>query len=124
SAVRGMNRKRAIDDSGPLIAFESVRLGLFADDAGRRHEVEPGLKAAGVGAPMDIVDTAEHGAAECRCGVIAPFRKCGFSPEVESVDVAVRKIHRTLMRLVVILTGNSRRHRKAAGDDGAERAAD
>src|SRR5438132_13651022 len=71
---------------------------------------------------MDVVDGAEHRATECRDWVTAPLFKRGFSPEVEPVDVAVRKVHGTLMRLVVVFTRDILRHRKPARDDGPLRA--
>src|SRR3984893_8327319 len=117
-----MNRELAVDDPRLFVSSEAVRLDFFGDGAGWCHEVERGLKTAAISTALDAVEGSKHGAPECRRGVVAPFWKRGFSPEVEPVDVAVRKVHRTLMRLVLIFARNSRRHRKTARDDGAERA--
>src|SRR3984893_11673063 len=117
-----MNRKCAVDDPLLFVAYEAVLLKLLGDGACCRHQVERGLHTADIGTALDVVEGAEHGATECRGGVIAPRGKRGLSPEVEPVDVAVRKVHRTLMRLVVVFTRSIRRHRKPARDNGAVRA--
>src|SRR6185295_14437984 len=81
------------------------------------------LETAAFGAAADLVERPEHGAAERRGRVIAPPWKLGFSPEVEPVDVAVREIHRPLMRLVVVFTRDVACHRESARHHGALRAA-
>src|SRR5712671_6667119 len=112
-----MNRKLRIDGSRLFIAFGGVGLRFFTDGACWGDEVERGLKTAAIGTAVDLVKGAEQGAAERRSRMIAPLGERGFSPEVESVDVAVREVHRTLVRLVVVLTRVVRRHRKPARDD-------
>src|SRR3989454_4589808 len=113
-----MNRNRAVEDPRLLVPAEVVRLSLLGDRARRRNEVEGGPKTATFGPAADLVERAEHGATERRGWVIAPPWKRGFSPEVEPVDVAVREVHRTLMRLVVVFTRDVGRHRKPARHDG------
>jgi len=118
-----MNRKLGVDDPRLLVPAEVVRLGLTGDDAGRRDEVEGGPKTAAFGAAADLVEGSEHGTTERRGRVIAPPWKRGFSPEVEPVDVAVREVHGTLMRLVVVFARDGGRHREPARHDRAVRAA-
>src|SRR5207248_5906912 len=84
--------------------------------------IEPDLQAPGIVSALDLVEAAKHRATERRGAVIAPRRKRRFPPEIEAVDVAVREIHRALMRLVAIVARDLRRHRIAARDDGALRA--
>src|SRR5436190_21131158 len=72
----------------------------------------------------NIVERQEHSTAECRHRMIAPSRKRRFSPEVESVDVAVREIHGALMWFVAIFPRYVGYHRESARHNRALRAAD
>src|SRR5205807_10051224 len=101
---------------------EPVSLNLFADRAPWRGEIERRLQGAAVRTTRHAVEAAEHSSTERRARMTARVRERRLSPEVEAVDVAVREIHRPLMRLVVILAGDIRRCGKPARDDGAMRA--
>ena len=68
---------------------------------------------------MDILELAEHSAAESRSRVPAPPGKFCLSPEVIPIDVAVSEVHRALMRLIVVFARYVACHGKAARDDSS-----
>src|SRR5262249_39762270 len=120
--LRGANGELTIDGSRPLVAAEAVSLHFLGQYAGRRRQVERGLEAAAIRTGLRLVQRAEGRAAEGRGGVIAPLWERRFSPEVEPVDVAMREVHRTLMWLVAVFTGDLRGDRISTRHDGAVRA--
>src|SRR5690242_3874510 len=122
-----MNREFAVDDARAVIAAERERLRLLADHAAARgQQFEFGLNQAGAAAASLVHLLERHAPIRLLTMVVEVFRESFLAPEIQAVDVAVREVERTLVRLEAAVVLRPRRHfvphRIAARYDGALRA--
>jgi hypothetical protein len=104
---------------GPWLAWIVNSQWIVRERSLLRYQVKLRPQPAGVRAALYLIKFAKHRATKRGERVTTPLREFSFTPEIESIDVAVSEVHRPLVRFAPILAGNVGHHGEAARDDGA-----
>src|SRR5690348_1668966 len=129
--VIGTQREGAIDDAIILVPRKGIGLSFFAHDlSSRLHKVENRPEHAGVRPSLHPFNPANHRTPlgqvlawieDAVYGLLLPCQVL-LRPEVDLVNVAVSKIHGTLVGVVVVLARQVRHHGPSARHNSPLRA--